>query len=124
MFNEFKTTLVTKGIPGHKFSDEALKDMAEKFKICPLTWNFVSETPMGHVDCVEYANGEVSISGKIFTEQDEIIKKILEIEQEHTIEYRTMLRITSSHKEGDVTVIDKATLLEVSIVLVSTGKKY
>ena len=115
-------TIITKGIRGYEFSNEALKAIIESFKSRPLTWHFKSEKPIGRIDAVELVDGELVATGVIFAKHAEILEKIEKTETESSIEYRVGLRSIETHQEGTTKVIDKADLVEVSIVLVPVEK--
>lgn len=91
----------------------------------PLTWNFEHDNPIGFVLPIRDDKGIYATAETFSNEHIDIgIEDIWDILTNGKIGVGGCYRINKKHKEGELYIIDEATLLEIGLTLAPVREEY
>lgn len=104
----------------NKISKDCKLTMSEKV---PLTWNFEHNKPIGFATPIRDDKG-IYATAETFSNEYIGIEDILDILTDGKIGVGGYYRVNKMHKEGELYIIDEATLLEIGLTLAPVREEY
>lgn len=104
----------------NKFSKDCKLDIPEKV---PLTWNFEHDKPIGFASAIKDNNGVYAVA-QTFSDDYIGVKDIRDILTDGKIGVGGYYNKVKKHKEGELNVIDEATLRMIALTLAPVCDEY